>query len=92
MRRLLFLLICAAATVILLGGCYSRLDADFGTSHKLAKMNQIYNPAAENNLEPVYGLDGIAVQGLMGKYHASFKEKKPATSYSFSIGDIDSGN
>jgi hypothetical protein len=80
-----------AAAITLLGGCYSRIDADFGTSFKLAKYNQIYNLDAEKNLEPVYGLDAVAVQGLMGKYHAGFRAKKPATSYVFSIGDIGTG-
>ena len=92
MRRLLFLFICATATMILLSACTaSRLDADFGTSHKLAKINQILNPDAERNLEPVYGLDGIAVQGVMDKYHDGFKEKKTAPSYIFSVGGIGEG-
>lgn len=92
MKRIGFSLTICAAAVILLSGCYSRLDADFGTSHQLAKYNQIYNPNAEKNLEPVYGLDGIAVKNAMDKYHDGFKKEQPATSYTFSIGGGGTGN
>jgi hypothetical protein len=92
MKRLLFLFIAVAVMLTFLSGCYSRINADFGTSFKLAKYNQIYNLDAEKNLEPVYGLDGIAVHNAMDKYHAGFKEKEPATNYTFSIGGTGTGN
>ncbi len=91
MRRLLFLFTCATAVMILMSACASRIDADYGTSHKLAKINQVLNPDAERNLGPVYGLDGIAVQNIMDKYYAGFKEKKTAPNYIFSVGDIGEG-
>jgi hypothetical protein len=92
MKRLLFLFACATAVMILLSACAaSRLDADFGTSYKLAKINQVLNPDAEKNLEPVYGLDGIAVQYIMDKYYAGFKEKTTAPNYIFSVGGIGAG-
>ena len=91
MRRLLFLFACAIAIITLLGGCASRINADYGTSYKLAKINQVLNPDAERNLGPVYGLDGIAVQNIMDKYYAGFKEKKTAPNYIFSVGGIGEG-
>jgi hypothetical protein len=92
MRRLLFLFACATAIMILLSACAaSRLDADFGTSHKLAKINQVLNPDAERNLGPVYGLDGIAVQNIMDRYYDGFKEKKTPPNYIFSVGGIGEG-
>ena len=47
----------------------TRLEIDFGTSFKLAKFNQILNPEAEKNLDPVTGFDGGAAQGVIEKYH-----------------------
>jgi hypothetical protein len=92
MRRLLFLLTCATSVMIFLSACAaSRLDADFGTSYKLSLMNQALNPDAEKNLEPVYGLDGIAVKNIVDKYEAGFKEKKSAPAYTFSIGGAGAG-
>ncbi len=61
---------CAASTP-------TRLDMDYGTSCKLAKVNQILNPNAEKNLNPVYSMDGQAVQRAMEKYRKDF-EKPPA--------------
>jgi len=92
MRRLLFLFACGAAVMIILSACATpRLDADYGTSYKLAKINQVLNPDAEKNLGPVYGLDGTVVQSIMGKYYDGFAEKKAAPVYSISVGNIGSG-
>ena len=92
MRRLLFLFACATAVMILLSACATaRLDADYGTSYQLAKINQVLNPDAEKNLEPVYGLNGIVVQSVMDKYYAGFAEKKAAPTYTISVGGIGTG-
>ena len=63
----------------------SRVEMDYGTSHKLAKFNQTLNPEAEKNREPVTGFDGGAAQGVIGRYHKGFEEKTPAPTYVFSI-------
>ena len=64
----------------------SRVEMDYGTSFKLAKFNQILNPEAEKNLEPVTGLNGKAAQATMEKYQKDF-EKAPLTpTYTFNIG------
>ena len=91
MRRLLFLFICGTAVMFFLSACASRIDADYGTSYKLAKINQVLNPDAEKNLEPVYGLDGIAVQKVMDKYQTGFEEKKAAPAPIFTIGGVGTG-
>jgi hypothetical protein len=88
MRRLLFLFACAISVVTLLSACASRIDMNYGTSYKLAKFNQIYNPYAERNLEPVYGLDGLTVGNVMERYHAGFKEKSTAPSFILSVGGV----
>lgn len=83
-------LIGLVATILVLTGCAgpSRLEMDFGTSVKLAKTNQILNPEAGKNLEPVTGFDGKAAQATMEKYWKDFGKPAPPTVYNFSIGDI----
>ena len=58
---------------------------DYGTSYKLSKFNQILNPEAEKNLQPVTGFDGGAAQATVGKYRKGFEEKVPAPTYVFSL-------
>ncbi len=86
MRRLLFLLICAISVVTLLSACYSRIDADYGTSHKLVKINQIHNPDAEGNLEPVEGVNGVVAKNVVNKYETGFKEKESTPTFTLSVG------
>jgi hypothetical protein len=73
--------------VILLSGCASnRLENDFGTSYKLALMNQELNPEAEKNLKPVEGIDEQAGQKILEKYHTGFdKQVQPMPVFSFGI-------
>lgn len=60
-----------------LSGCATnRVEMDYGTSYKLAKFNQTLDPEAEQNLEPVEGVDGQTAKKIVEKYHASFE--KPA--------------
>jgi hypothetical protein len=74
---LLFLLMSCAA---------SRLETDFGTSLKLMKINQVWNPEAEKNIEPVSGFDGEAAQATVEKYRKDFEKPAPAAPYTLSIG------
>ena len=74
---LLFLLMSCAA---------SRLETDFGTSTRLLKINQIENPEAEKNIEPVYGLDGKAAQANTEKYREDFEKSPPPVPSSLTIG------
>lgn len=80
----------ATALLLMLSGCAgpSRLDTDFGVSYNLAKENQILNPEAGTNLQPVSGMDGQAVQKVIDKYRKDF-EKPPATPiYTLGVGTI----
>jgi hypothetical protein len=74
---LLFLLMSCAA---------SRLETDFGTSSRLLKINQIHNPEAEKNVEPVYGLDGEAAQATTEKYRKDFEKPPPPVPSTLTIG------
>ena len=59
----------------MLAGCsgMSRVEMDYGNSIQTAKMNQILNPQAGKNLEPVTGLDGKAAKATVEKYQKSFE-------------------
>jgi hypothetical protein len=77
-----------AAVVVLIfmimAGCahYGALEEDFGKSYGMAKKGQTLNPGTSNNLQPVAGLPGTAVDGAMKKYTGSFapsdQGQKPA--------------
>ena len=78
------------AGIMLLAGCadsrVTRHEADFGTSQKLAIYNQVPNPAAEETLDPVEGLDGQAAVKTLDKYQKSFGATKQPTNYTINIG------
>jgi hypothetical protein len=78
-----------ASFLTLMGcACPSRVAMDYGTSHNLAKFNQILDPEAEKNLEPVTGFDGGAANASMEKYRKGFEKATPAPVYSISIGGL----
>ena len=64
----------------------TRLEMDYGTSFNLMKFNQIANPEAEKNLEPVTGFDGQAAKATLDKYRKDFEKPAAAPSYTLSIG------
>jgi hypothetical protein len=65
-----------------------KLPDQWGDSFKSAKANQILNPEAGKNLQPVTGLDGRAAEIVLEKYREDFKRPPPRTVYSISIGSI----
>ena len=54
----------------------THLDQNWGRSYETAKYNQMVNPNAGRNLEPVVGLDGVAAENTVNTYDDSFKEKR----------------
>ena len=90
MTKRCFLLMGLAGIFLISVSCVgpSRLAMDYGTSYKLAKYNQILNPEAEKNLEPVTGFDGGSAQATVGKYRKGFEEKVSAPTYVFGIGGM----
>jgi len=62
------------------------LDRNWGSSFESARDNQILNPEAEKNLEPVVGLDGQAAAAGIERYRKGFKEKQQAQKMEFTIG------
>ena len=77
-----FLLLIFSVSVV----AESRVETDFGTSHKLQKFNQILNPDAEKNLAPVEGLDGRAAQKSVDKHLEKYATPSKDPVYNFSIG------
>ncbi|MGD8765803.1 MAG: hypothetical protein PVG87_26080 [Desulfobacteraceae bacterium] len=52
----------------------SLLNRNWGRSYEAAIYNQMVNPDAGKNLEPVLNLDGAAADYNVNKYKNSFKE------------------
>jgi hypothetical protein len=80
---------CLGIVVIMLAGCaigLTRLEADYGRSIDLAMSNQTLDPAAQQNLAPVYGLDGKAAMGTLERYQTSFEKPPPPPSFVISVG------
>jgi hypothetical protein len=64
--------------IFLLSACAqpSRLERDYGKSVKQFRANQVLNPEAGKNLDPVTGLDGDVAQITIEKYQESFKSSQ----------------
>lgn len=99
MRRAYCFLLLGGLVVgaMLAAGCssqetMSRMKTDYGTSYELAKYNQILNPEAEKNLDPVYGFHGQAALATIVKYERSFERETVAPMYSFSVGGAGAGS
>lgn len=90
MKKRPFLALAAIGLLAITVACAgpSRLEMDFGTSAKLSKFNQILNPQAEKNLEPVEGLDGQAAKATIEKYRKEFEKPAPPAPFSISVGSI----
>ncbi|HKJ30571.1 MAG TPA: hypothetical protein VKA34_02035 [Balneolales bacterium] len=52
------------------------LNMNFGNSYESAMNNQILNPDAGENLEPVVGLDGKAAEYTVDRYKKSFEKEQ----------------
>lgn len=82
--------------VCLLAACAPltpNLDSHFGDAVNIVKAQQIINPDASKNLDPVSGVDGKAAQAAMENYDKSFKAPPPTTiSNTISIGGGSAGS
>ncbi len=88
MRTISLVALSMLASVMLVG-CgleTSRVDADFGTSYQLAKANQILNPDADKNLEPVMGISGEVGKRVTDKYTQGFEKEVATPTYIFNLG------
>lgn len=88
MKKTFFVLINLLVIVMLLGGCNifeSRLEKDYGNSHRLAIENQTLNPEAEKNLEPVYGIDGKTANIIVEGFQKGFKDRSREASFPLDV-------
>jgi len=68
------------------------LDKHWGKSFESMKYNQILNPDAGKNLDPVVGLDGQAAEQVMDRYREDFKGKPSKKVYNLNVGTIGGGS
>ena len=73
----------------LLAGCsmgLTRVEADFGNSANFARVQQILDPAAQKNLEPVAGFDGQAAEATLDRYRTTFEKPAPPPAFVLTVG------
>ncbi len=73
-------------------GCVSPapdLEENFGDAVNQAKAQQIINPDAPGNTDPVTGIDGQAANAIVDRYHKTYET--PTEAPSGSIGSIGAG-
>jgi hypothetical protein len=83
MRKTIAIIVALSFTIGLLISCATqptRVEMDYGTSHKLQIVNQTANPDAGKNLAPVQGLDSEASAGTVKKYHKEFEKQEKTSS------------
>lgn len=83
-RHILLLL----ALPLTLAGCAQRspvLDSQFGNAVTMLKAQQILNPEASRNTDPVSGMDGKAGVSAYGEYQKSYRAPPPPSN-AFTIG------
>ncbi len=84
-----------ALTLGLLAACQPltpKLDSHFGEAVSIVKAQQVINPDAAKNADPVSGVDGKAAQSAMDNYDKSFKTPSKTTiSNTINIGGTGAG-
>lgn len=92
MRARCFIVIGLIAAMSIFSGCAgtTMLDKNWGKSFESARSDQILNPEAGQNLDPVVGLDGQAAERTLGTYREGFEPKKGKKVYNLNLGSIDS--
>ena len=76
--------------IIAFSGCSeapSRVDANYGESVRQAKVSQILNPDAGEDLKPCEGLDGQAAAMVMKQYRKGFEEEEKKKSIMKILGE-----
>lgn len=77
-----------ALALVALSGCAERapyFESKFGEAARMTRAQQIINPDASLNRDPVKGMDGKAADSTIDRYRKSF-EVPPAPVNVFTIG------
>jgi len=72
----------------ILAGCApttSTVEGGWGTSYKMAVADQILNPDADKNLEPVTGMSGTAADKTINKYNKEFDKLPQVPVYTLGL-------
>lgn len=88
MNRKYFNVLFSGALVLLATGCVQRapvLDSQFGAAVTMLKAQQILNPGASRNPDPVTGMDGKAAKSAYDEYQKSYRVPAPQQNI-FTIG------
>lgn len=83
-----------SALVVVLSGCASttpNLDSRFGEAVNSAKADQIVNPDASQNTDPVAGVDGKAAKAAVDRYHESYKNPPATPVFTIGVGGSSGG-
>ena len=85
------IIITFSIVLFLFAGCasYNTLETNWGSSFEASKTNQIANPEASENLDPVVGLDGEVAQENMEIYRRGSKGQDQSTTYNLRLGTIE---
>lgn len=67
----------AGLIFLVCSGCSrpTTLGANTGIAYGMAKQNQMLNPDAEGNLEPVVGMEGNVTETAMERYRKGFEKE-----------------
>jgi len=90
------LILTAVAALVFMLGCTSvpgqkqqtLLEKNWGRSFEAAKYNQILNPEAGRNADPVEGLDGEAAEANTAKYLKGFTSEELPPVYDINLNNI----
>ena len=85
------IILACSITLLLFAGCstQSTLDTNWGSSFEAAKTNQIANPEASKNLDPVVGLDGQFAERTMESYRQGPDCGDQSSTYNLRLGNIE---
>ena len=78
------------AGAIAIAGCTgpTMLDQNWARSVETARYNQILNPQAGQNLDPVEGLDGQSAENILEAYRQSLKAGEKSSGYDIKLTGI----
>ena len=83
------IVIAFSVTLLFITGCtQGTLNTHWGSSFEASRANQIANPEASENLDPVAGLDGKLAEQNMESYRQGSKGEK-STTYNLRLGGIE---
>lgn len=86
-KHIVISLMGAIIAIWVVGCAPSALDKNWGSSYESARYNQILNPEAGKNLDPVEGLEGPAAERII-KDHFSEKTPKQQSPTQVGVGTI----